>query len=153
VSAFASSFQGSFQFRLLQLLVGLALQLAGLALGLTLELLGLALCGTGKLLGLTLGLSLGLGCGVLDGFSDLLYMLVRYCLFVLRRPSDCGTCATGMQQTTQPNGADKERSYSPPFSMPFTAAPEIVLSTAFAASLMVSTGLLRAMGVVLNRRA
>lgn len=37
--------------------------------------------------------------------------------------------------------------------MPFTAAPEIVLSTALAASLMVSTGLLRAMGVVLKRRA
>jgi hypothetical protein len=43
--------------------------------------------------------------------------------------------------------------YVPPFSMPFTAAPEIVRSTAFAASLMVSTGLLRAMGVVLKRRA
>lgn len=43
--------------------------------------------------------------------------------------------------------------YLPPFSMPFTAAPEIVLSTALAASLMVSTGLLRAMGVVENRRA
>ena len=43
--------------------------------------------------------------------------------------------------------------YLPPFSMPLTAAPEIVLSTALAASLMVSTGLLRAMGVVENRRA
>ena len=41
----------------------------------------------------------------------------------------------------------------PPFSMPFTAAPEMVLSIVFAASLMASTGLLRAMGVVLKRRA
>ena len=41
----------------------------------------------------------------------------------------------------------------PPFSMPFTAAPEMVLSIVFAASLIASTGLLRAMGVVLKRRA
>jgi peptidoglycan biosynthesis protein MviN/MurJ (putative lipid II flippase) len=41
----------------------------------------------------------------------------------------------------------------PPFSMPLTAAPEMVLSTALAASLIVSTGLLRATGVVLKRRA
>merc|ERR1712000_515460 len=39
------------------------------------------------------------------------------------------------------------------FTMPFTAAPEIVLSTALAESLIASTGLLRATGVVLKRRA
>ena len=41
----------------------------------------------------------------------------------------------------------------PPVSMPLTAASEIVLSTTLAASLTVSTGLFRAMGVVLKRRA
>jgi hypothetical protein len=42
--------------------------------------------------------------------------------------------------------------YVPPFSMPFTAALEMVLSTALAASLTASVTLLRAIGVVLNRR-
>lgn len=43
--------------------------------------------------------------------------------------------------------------YVPPVSMPLTAASEIVRSTTFAASLTVSTGPLRTMGEVLNRRA
>jgi hypothetical protein len=41
----------------------------------------------------------------------------------------------------------------PPVSIPFTAASEIVRSTTFAASLTTSTGLLRAIGEVENRRA
>jgi hypothetical protein len=40
----------------------------------------------------------------------------------------------------------------PPVSIPFTAASLTVLSTAFAASLTVSTGLLRTMGEVEKRR-
>ena len=58
-------------------------------------------------------------------------------------PANCGCMGAEMWKGV----------YVPPFSMPLTAAPEIVLSTALAASLMVSTGLLRATGVVLNRRA
>jgi hypothetical protein len=41
----------------------------------------------------------------------------------------------------------------PPVSIPFTAASETVLSIFFAASLTVSTGDLRTIGEVLNRRA
>jgi hypothetical protein len=48
---------------------------------------------------------------------------------------------------------EQEEVYIPPVSIPFTAASEIVLSTTFAASLTTSTGLLRAMGEVENRRA
>lgn len=47
----------------------------------------------------------------------------------------------------------KKLDYIPPVSIPLTAASEIVRSTTFAASLTASTGLLRAMGEVLNRRA
>jgi hypothetical protein len=49
--------------------------------------------------------------------------------------------------------SNRKELYIPPVSIPFTAASEIVLSTTFAASLTTSTGLLRAMGEVENRRA
>lgn len=136
--------------KFLQLPVDLALDLAGLLAGLTLELGSLALSLAESLVGLALGLGCGVGGGLLDGLSDLL------CNEVLEMVLSRNDAEAGRGRFEPKASSDlhiKASDYLPPFSIPFTAAPEIVLSTALAASLMVSTGPLRAMGVVENRRA
>jgi hypothetical protein len=164
----------------LHLALSLTLELLRLALSLALELLRLSLGLASHFVRLALGLAGGLGDGLLDGVGDFLCSYTSACI-PTQTPNDISRAhpteavmigledgrtvrrghvlgyeirrCTDKQQMDGWGGDVRKREHVPPFSMPLTAAPEIVLSTALAASLMVSTGLLRAMGVVLKRRA